>query len=743
MNKGFLATLFAAAVSFAGTTAAFAAAPVITGIPDLQVGDMEDNIGSDNNYFVFTNAFQFSSKVTDADTTAGALLWSFAEYNLPGSPFTDTVQEYQINGKNPIAVGASAIATETSNGLPNAKNPGANRLNATSDFASFRDILFSPTAGSPPFATGIGARTAAQIAWAGNAGKNVVFYAADPEGNVDDDLVIVKTKDQGFDLLSSGWTVKDDDGGPPLNQPFAGWVESGLNDDVSQPAKGGTDLVDRADNTNTTTGYETGLGEPTTNQTDIGAIVRAASGRSRIVGWINKTGLAYPGASSYVRGKFYVYTNNAAADVTNKYPNFRARMQHGGAVLGSASFQYAATGNTGGTGGELAYALTDDPNMEAQGAFLKPSRTPAKPSLYRVDFDPVDVPSAGAATIQPCWESFAFNDPAAAVIMLAQCTIGTFPSLTDAAGTPVLGPAGAGYSRLNGTAAAQGFTAAAGNPDGSGLKFSGFNAENDFTFGYKQNLYISTGTFSVGSEAAATGLTQDTGITNGSYTNRFVVGIIDLLPAIKSDRPRIAPGKYYRARFHASSDVATTGTGVGAAGSQRQGNVRFRLQTAASVINTYLEITGTWNTNGNAAATSSQEVYVNTVIGGQALPGSNSANPDKDVTLMPAGQNGGWYTVLMPSPLNGDIRRDVSAAGVVDATTFGTLFTAPARGVNSDSVKDIKAGLDIYTGPINLILGGGTINNFYDNNRAKVSIQALKIYEYDAASVVDDGGYAY
>lgn len=714
MRKGFLATLFAAAVSFAGTTVAFAAAPTISAIPDLQIGDMEDNIGSDNNYFVFTNAFQFSPKADDLDTTDGALLWSFAEYYDAGAPYSDLTQQFQINGKDPIYIGANAIAAGAPNYL--AAKPAsaggtlttAKQINATTDYASFRDILFSPLAGSPPFATGIGSLSTAQKDYSANVGKNVVFYVSDPEGGLAQDVIKVKTKDQAFDAVSVTFVQQLD------HSTFTGWAQSGIdNGDDGGP----NDVATNPDITPTT--FSTG-------QAELQTIVSASSGRYRILGFTYPPGVAYSGAGSYVRGKFYIYTNNAAADATNKYPNFRARLQHGGAVVGVTNFQYTQTGNSGGTGGTIPYSLFDSPSIETDaGQYLKPSRTATKPSLYRVDFDPVDVPAAASLNVIPTWESFSFNDPSAATMSLTQVTIGTYPALTDAQGTQVMN-----YTRAS-TASSQGLT----------VSFGGFNAEGNFTSGYRQNLF-NNANLAVGTEAVGnTGLQTDTGATNADYTNRFVVGIVDVLQTANASRARIAPGKFYRARFYGTSDVATTGSGTGASGTQRQSNLRFRLQTAANAVNVYQEFAGAINTANNTS--SDQNTYRNSVVGGQAMPGINSLNPEVDATLVPTSPNydGGWYTVLMPTPLDGDIRRDVNAAGVVDATTFGNLFSAPGSGSTSASAKDIKAGWDVYTNPINLTIGAATFP-FADSNRGKVAVTAIRVYELDASTVTDDGGYS-
>jgi len=741
MTKGYLATLFAAAVSFAGTQAAFAAAPVISPFPDVTIGDMEDNNGAtDNNFFIFTNAFQFSTHVSDADSTAGQMLWSFGEYYDPLSPFSDSTQEFTINGKNPIVVGLLNNFNEqtTPTSLSKTAGGGANKINATSDYATFRDILFSPGTGTPPPGFTI-SLTAGQVAYARNTGKNVTLFVADDTQNVAYDIIKVKTNDGGFDAVSSSFSVVLDQG---LNSsPFTGpgWVHSGTNstsgDPTVQPG-GGTafDDVDRTDNTNALyTG--TADGTPTgPTQTELGTVVRASTKRYRILGWANQTGVSYPGSSSYLRGKFYVYTNNGAADATNKYPPFRTRLQQGGAVLGWLNMSYVTTGNSGGGGADnsFPYSGSDDPASETNaGQYLKPSRTQAKPSLYRCDFDPVDVPAAGARPIVSTFESFAFQDPTAATIYLTQCTIGTYPALTDAAGTQILA-----YTRAA-TAASQGFTVAVGS--------QGFLAENDFTPGYRQHIFIpnfpaagnnTTGQAQTTENVGTTGILVDTLAGNPNYNDKFVVGIGNLVYTNNAQKPRIQANKLYRGRFFVSSDVPTT---AAAAATERQGNVRFRLQTASGTVSSYIEFAGAIATSSNTSTGPTDGGYKDGVIFGQAAPGLNCVNPDTDPTLLPAGYQGGWYTTLLSSPLNMDIRRDV---GGTIASAFGNLASAVGPGNAGASVRDIVAGTDCYSNPRTLRLGNisNTPIAFSDANRAKVAITAAKMFEYDD---IDDGAYPY
>jgi len=743
MKKGFLATLFAAAVSFAGTQAALAVAPTIVPFPDIQIGDMEDNPagGSDNNFFIFTNAFQFSTHVTDSDSTAGQMLWSFAEYYEPGtgSPYSDLQQEFQINGKNPIAVGLNAVANETSNSYPNAKNPGVNALNLTSDWATFRDILFSPTNQTAPFVPAV---TPTQSAYSATVGKNVVLYVRDQDQNVAQDVIRVKTKDGDFDKISQSFTPVLDQGNPsavsPATTTMAGWIESGLNstsgDPVAQPG-GGTafDDVDRTDQGGTTINPAT----PTTTQTDLGTIVRPNTKRYRILGWTNPTGVSYPGSGSYLRGKFYVYTNNGAADAVNKYPNFRFRLQNGGAQDGAVNMSYSSTGNSGGNTGDgsLDYAAFDDAASEtASGQYLKPSRTSTKPSLYRVDYDPVDVPAAGAQPIQPTFESFAFQDPAAATIFLAQCTILTYPALTDATGTQIFA-----YNRAT-TAASQGIQTVNNTTVFAGFATGGFNVENNFTFGYRQHLFVGANNATESENVGSTGILIDTGAANPAEANRFITGIADLQYSANASKARIQSGKLYRGRFYATSDVVTT---AASAATEKQGNIRFRLQTANGVVNCYNEIQGGGLQNKTAYNTGSDANYRDNVIAGQALPGVNSVNPEFDATLTPGGFDGGWYTVMMNTPLDMDIRRDV---GGTIASAFGNLAASPGPGsslpatATFPSSRDIKTGIDAYTVPKDLVIGGATITGYADANRAKVATTAVKLFEYDQ---LDDGVYPY
>jgi hypothetical protein len=82
MTKG-LYTLFVAAIALLGVTTASATAPTIGTIPDVIIGDAENNGPSDNNFFVFTDAFSFDAYAEDDLTADASLKWSFDEGDDP------------------------------------------------------------------------------------------------------------------------------------------------------------------------------------------------------------------------------------------------------------------------------------------------------------------------------------------------------------------------------------------------------------------------------------------------------------------------------------------------------------------------------------------------------------------------------------------------------------------------------------------------------------------------------------
>ena len=71
------------------------------------------------------------------------------------------------------------------------------------------------------------------------------------------------------------------------------------------------------------------------------------------------------------------------------------------------------------------------------------------------------------------------------------------------------------------------------------------------------------------------------------------------------------------------------------------------------------------------------------------LPGVGCQNPDKD-----ASEAGGWYTLVMHSPLDADIRPEFPA-GTPLATRMPNLSAQPGPGVGSPSRRDLLVGFDV------------------------------------------------
>src|SRR5690606_5877794 len=146
---------------------------------------------------------------------------------------------------------------------------------------------------------------------------------------------------------------------------------------------------------------------------EVSFIVRPSVGRFRNAGWIADTGFKVSdvGAGNFLRGKFYVYASNEESAPINTVPNFRIRLQNEMSVLTSANYDYAATG-IGNTPHEPYYGTVNFPVQESiVGQSLRPSPDSTKPSLYRLDFDPIEVPAANDSRIFALFESYANSDP--------------------------------------------------------------------------------------------------------------------------------------------------------------------------------------------------------------------------------------------------------------------------------------------------------------------------------------------
>jgi len=118
----------------------FAYAPVVKPLPDVYIGDAEDNVGTvDINLYRFSNAFDLDDYVSDQDSTISELVWSFYEGTV-----TDNVE---INGIYQLADPSDAINADTlGKDIRHPSDPDFQPGN----LVDFWDELDSPRGSVPP-----------------------------------------------------------------------------------------------------------------------------------------------------------------------------------------------------------------------------------------------------------------------------------------------------------------------------------------------------------------------------------------------------------------------------------------------------------------------------------------------------------------------------------------------------------------------------------------------------------------
>ncbi len=600
MKKGLLAGLLLTSVTFVGANA-FAAAPVISNIPDVIIGDAEDNVGTDNNFFVFTNAFNFDNFVSDLDTPKASLQWSFDEGDDAVAP---NQRWFTINGKQAVHLGSSEIATSGNTG----HNPPApaNELRSVSQFASFRDIIFSP--GSGP-AQQFPAPTEPDKSDHA-AGKVVTFYVSDGT-NVASKSILVATRDNQNDALSGGSQFTQLYDEPFSAAPTVWTTESLLG-------------------TGSTNDYDSANGAIRSR------ISTAAAGYRRTAAWYTSGAPIVPysaiGSTNWVRGKFYVYRTGQSPNQANVMPAIRMRLMQ--------RFVIASTL-------EVWSHTPGIDSLEPMGAQIAPSDNPAAPSVYRVDYDPPEVPQT---VNNPATEGvLAFFGAYASgsstwsngYVALTELVVGTYPA--------VLGTLANSYSGA-------GITSDPAEPP------------------ERYSIYWPTGTPngydpSTDTSIAPTYTQGASGVTVDSTSTQFQqdasgnkrMGIIQYYVNLGASPVQVAAGQLYQVRYHITSTRQ----------SNLQAQMRLFLRAGGYLYNVQYEVGGAFALPGSQAR----------ALAWQHLPGVGNQNPDK---LNPS-ENGCWYTVLMSSPVNPEIQSDQS------------LWTSPSTPAGRRNIKIGFGGLDTLT----------------------------------------------
>lgn len=407
-----------------------------------------------------------------------------------------------------------------------------------------------------------------------------------------------------------------------------------------------------------------------------------ASSAYRIIGWITNANntLPYQATSDlqYLRGKFYVFASGQTGSAVNQIPNFRLRIANRFAVTSLLT---------------VNNHLNSDPEATNLAQDIRPSTSPTSPSLYRLDFDPIDVPKL---VNSPYTEGFlrAFevyeSDPQAnGNIALTENVLGTYPKLPDSDTVVAVTQNGLIKRYIPGVA--------------DGGDFGNGNIASSNSAATVAKYYNGA--------LEATGPQPGFTINNGGVTlqtlsvesDRFGVAAIDVFNT-KTDltnhltRARVEPGKQYKVRFHATANKTSSNQAV----------IRFRARTLKFQYTSSLEIGG-----ATGASVNSNTIAV------QALPGFGNAIPEADRLVY--NEPGGLYNVLLYTPMTSDIQ-----------TTQPRLYAQDGPGVDTQPANNSKSRRDLQ-------FGFDVIDTFSTNptsgaESGQVTVNRVDIEKYDAVA---------
>jgi hypothetical protein len=665
MKKGLLTTLLAAAASVSGIQAVHANAPTISSLPDVTIGDNEDNNGAtDNNFFVYTNAFRLDDKVSDDNVGVGQILWSFAEGSDPAP--VDNKQWFRVNGKDPLNGNGTTITPIDATTLAKAVRPdlesGNKNIRSVSDYASFRDIVLSP--GTGPLVSGSGFPTNAADQAEHALGKVVTFFASDGNTASSDDI-LVKSVNNANDSISGGvqyTKIKD-------NQ-FTTSTENWTSFGDSTPPLPTLRKVDY-DQINTALRAYVGTGNT--------AASTPTDQKFRIIGWketersesasSNELQYAQVGANNWIRAKFHLFGQNAAGGNTvpdtNRIPNFRLRVS-------AANFSFAS--------------LLDLQHHQSGSALdtlardMAPTTDPANPRVYRVDLDPPEI-AAFTSGSNPATQGFVRiyetyakdTEPQEnGYLCLGESSIGIYARPTTF--TPVKTYGSADFSGTVGTNAGQvtqivgiiysySSSPAIEKASLNGSAFPGYTAAPEITF-----------------TPSASGYTIDTQGVEAANSNqqKIAIGTADWTMGASGDtaatKARVEAGKQYRYKFSLTSTVA----------SNIQAQIRLRGSTFGFLYNPRLEIGGSQGSN-----------FAHTH---QYLPGTGGWNGPTNT-----------HDLIFVSPFTvNPAAMNLTSAGHLGSEPGPGSTAAGVQGANT-SARDLLMGFDVIDEFVNTTVAKGRV----------------------------------
>lgn len=383
------------------------------------------------------------------------------------------------------------------------------------------------------------------------------------------------------------------------------------------------------------------------------------SSRYRMAGWLNNRADWLPyqqiGSDHYVRAKYYMYAqplSGESFEAGAQIPNFNIRLASRFAVTAGLRIQ---------SHDRL------DPEGFSMGQELRPSTDPNNPSIYRLDFDPIDIPFLQTATgegIMSGFEVLTLDPRDHGILCMTERLIGCYPA-----------------SLISDDKALQTKIYATTDEDAGNLRI--FNSQTDIGFyniapyppgtppGYLPPAEFST-PLATATESSA-GVTLDSRAVLpdriGFLERAFYAGNADGT-AGHPERIRAAADQQYKIRWHVTSTRPTTNQGWLWMGHRM---VRFAYTQT-------LQLSGGRGSNAPNSRTIIQ----------QSVPGVGSLNPDRN-----GSENGGWYTSIVNSPLDPDIRPEF-ASGVPVDIRMPNIMAQPGPGVDSISARDLKLSASIY-----------------------------------------------
>ncbi len=404
--------------------------------------------------------------------------------------------------------------------------------------------------------------------------------------------------------------------------------------------------------------------DPNLSQTDLDVAnqalrvrVFARQDRLRANGWFTLADNYIPfssiGTDNYVRGKFYMYTGaQAVPSQLNSIPNIRVRLSNRFAVTALLEV--------------FNHTSQLDPGIEPFALELRLSSNPSSPTLYRVDFAPLAVPfllaNQNTEGVMRAFEAFCTDPQDNGLVAMKESVVSVYPksALSDCR-TPV---------RVFAPTASDAGNMALALPGGS-LINQNYDKVVTVEAAFNQLVADPPTSSGVHSEGAF-GVTLDTTRVPvnriGVMSREFAAGSDVLAP----DYLRVEPGRQYKIRWHITST--------------QQSNLNTQMRMRARAIRFSYTLK---NEVGGAWSTGSGEVSSNNAIAQQALPGIGCQLPEKNGT-----ENGGWYTMLMNTPMDPDIRGDF-APGTPLSTRMPNITGQPGPQQPGSSIRDLKFGFDL------------------------------------------------